>query len=102
MAKYEIDIDDELTDGITAALAQHNAGKEPADQLADEAAYVQHVMTSAAKSWGSLTSVKLAEKVRAMSPKNAAAVKAAIEAQAAIDVSEKAAEVAAEPVKVKP
>ena len=102
MATFTIEIDDELTDGITAALAQHNAGKKPADQLADEAAYVQHVMVSAATSWGTLKAVHLAEKVRAMSPKNVAAIKATIEAQAAIDVSEKAAEVAAEPVKVKP
>ena len=35
MARYEIDIDDALVEGITAALAQHNAGKDPADQLAD-------------------------------------------------------------------
>ena len=95
MARYEIDIDDALVEGITAALAQHNAGKDPADQLADEAAYVQHVMASAAKSWGQIKSVQLAEKVRAMSPKNVAAIKATIEARAAIDVSEKAAEAAA-------
>ena len=34
MATFTIEIDDSLVDGITAALAQHNAGKEPADQLA--------------------------------------------------------------------
>ncbi len=101
MATYEITIDDALVDGITAALAQHNAGKEPADQIADEAAYVQHVMVSAATSWGKLKGVQLAEKVRTMSPKNVAAIKATIEAQAAIDVSEKAAE-AAEVADVKP
>lgn len=101
MATYEITIDDALVDGITAALAQHNAGKEPADQIADEAAYVQHVMVSAATSWGKLKGVQLAEKVRTMSPKNVAAIKATIEAQAAIDVSEKAA-AAAEVVDVKP
>ena len=101
MARYEIDIDDALVEGITAALAQHNAGKDPADQIADEAAYVQHVMASAAKSWGQIKSVQLAEKVRAMSPKNVAAIKATIEARAAIDVSEKAAE-AAEVADVKP
>ena len=101
MATFTITIDDSLADGIATALAQHNASKEPADQLADEAAYVQHVMASAAKSWGQIKSVQLAEKVRAMSPKNVAAIKATIEAQAAIDVSEKAA-AAAEVVDVKP
>ena len=62
---------------------------------------MQHVMASAAKSWGQIKSVQLAEKVRAMSPKNVAAIKATIEARAAIDVSEKAAE-AAEVADVKP
>jgi len=59
--------------------------------LADEAAYVQHVMSSAVTSYLVQSAGALADQVRALSPKNAAPLRAAIEAAVAVDVSEKGA-----------
>jgi len=59
--------------------------------LADEAAYVQHVMAGAAQSYLVQQAGDLADRVRTLWPKNAVALKASIEAAVAVDVSEKGA-----------
>lgn len=107
MTNYTITIDDDAVAGLTWALERYNAslpaevddpdksGSKIANPalLADEAAYVQHVMAGAAQSYLVQQASDLGDKVRQMAPKNAVALKAAIEAAVAVDVAEKAAAV---------
>lgn len=109
MADYTITIDDADVPGLTWALERYNAslpaevndpdkpGKKIANPalLANEAAYVQHVMANAANSYIVQQGSDLADKVRTLAPKNAATLKASIEAAVAVDVAEKAAAVEA-------
>ena len=105
MANYTITIDDDAVPGLTWALERFNASL-PAEiddpdnpgtmianpaLLADEAAYVQHVMSGAAQSYLVQQAGDLADQVRSLAPKNAVALKASIEAAVAVDVSEKGA-----------
>lgn len=105
MANYTITIDDDAVPGLTWALERYNASL-PAEiddpdnpgtmianpaLLADEAAYVQHVMSGAAQSYLVQQAGDLADQVRSLAPKNAVALKASIEAAVAVDVSEKGA-----------
>ena len=105
MADYRITIDDDAVPGLTWALERFNASL-PAEiddpdnpgtmianpaLLADEAAYVQHVMSGAAQSYLVQQAGDLADQVRSLAPKNAVALKASIEAAVAVDVSEKGA-----------
>lgn len=105
MADYRITIDDDAVPGLTWALERFNASlpaeiddpDNPGTQianpalLADEAAYVQHVMSGAAQSYLVQQAGDLADQVRSLAPKNAVALKASIEAAVAVDVSEKGA-----------
>lgn len=105
MADYTITIDDADVAGLTWALERCNASlpaevddpdkpdKKIANPalLADEAAYVQHVMSNAAQSYLVQQASDLGDKVRQMAPKNAVALKSAIEAAVAVDIAEKAA-----------
>ena len=110
MDNYTITIDDDAVPGLTWALERYNAalpaeiddpdkpGTKIANPalLADEAAYVQHVMSSAVTSYLVQSAGALADQVRALSPKNAAPLRAAIEAAVAVDTAEKAAAIEAE------
>ena len=105
MADYTITIDDADVAGLTWALERYNAslpaevddpdkpGSKIANPalLADEAAYVQHVMENAAQSYLVQQGSDLADKVRTLSAKQAVTLKAAIEAAVAVDGAEKAA-----------
>jgi len=107
MATYTITIDNDAVAGLTWALERYNAGlpaeiddpDKPGSKianpslLADEAAYVQHVMSSAAQSYLVQQGSDLADKVRTLAPKQVVTLKAAIEAAVAVDAAEKAAAV---------